>query len=154
MKARLDRCFSWWVRLRETNSKGMVNCYTCNKQEHWTKVDAGHFMSRVYISTRWVPTNVKPQCKACNIRSGEQYLYSLRLDQMYGPGTANRLYEQSRNKDTYTIEELETHVEYYETAVATILARRIKADRSFNRRVPQELTRRIRVDRSRRRDTR
>ena len=77
LTSRLDRCFSWFVRLRDADSKeSMVTCITCGKREHWTQVDAGHFISRKYVAARWMGINVHGQCKGCNESGGQQWLYS------------------------------------------------------------------------------
>ena len=62
LRNKLDRVFSWYVRLKDTDDAGNVSCITCGKVQHWLHVDAGHLISRKYMATRWLPVNVKPQC--------------------------------------------------------------------------------------------
>ncbi len=79
---KLDTVFSHYIRLRNANGNGYVECVTCGKQDHWKSMDCGHFMSRKYMSTRWHEDNCQVQCKSCNVfRYGEQYKYSLWLGQ-------------------------------------------------------------------------
>jgi hypothetical protein len=61
--ARLDRVFSQWVRSKDADHRGYVQCFTCGVWKHWKTVDAGHFQSRAKFSTRWDERNVKCQCK-------------------------------------------------------------------------------------------
>ena len=155
MTSRLDRCFSWFVRLRDSDSKGICECITCGKREHWTKVQAGHFISRKYIASRWMGINVFAQCAGCNMQSGgQQWLYSKALERMYGKGVCDEIFEIATTGKRPTNDKLKEWIEYYEAKVAAILAERIAADRSFNRSIPQDLTRRIHVDRSTRRSAR
>lgn len=95
----------------------MGECYTCGAVRHWTEVDAGHFMSRACMSTRWDETNVQFQCKRCNMRSGEQYLFSIHLDQEYGEGTAERLMIASKKTRKFTHAELEQMFHHYKRLV-------------------------------------
>lgn len=97
----------------------MGECYTCGAVRHWTEVDAGHFMSRACMSTRWDPDgNVQFQCKRCNgFRSGEQYLFSIHLDQEYGEGTAERLMIESKKTRKFTHAELEQMFHHYKRLV-------------------------------------
>lgn len=143
------------MRLRDSDSKGMVRCITCGKREHWTKVDAGHFISRKFLAARWMGINVHGQCKGCNMQSGgQQWLYSKALERMYGKGVCDEIYEIATTGKRATNDKLKEWIEYYEAKVAAILAERIAADRSFNRSIPQDLSRRIHVDRSTRRGAR
>ena len=50
---KLDRIFSEYIRKRDTNHKGQVECISCQKTFQYKEVDAGHFISRKYLRTRW-----------------------------------------------------------------------------------------------------
>lgn len=58
LKRELDAVFSQWVRM------GATTCYTCGKGG---TLQCGHFVSRLYLATRWEPDNCRPQCVGCNI---------------------------------------------------------------------------------------
>ena len=93
-----DKVFSEYIRRRYANHAEVVSCFTCGKKGHWKTMDAGHFMSRKFYSTRWNEENVQVQCKGCNIfRSGEQYMFGLQLDRKYGPGKSEELLQKSRS---------------------------------------------------------
>lgn len=149
LRNKLDRVFSWYVRLKDTDDAGKVSCITCGKVQHWLHVDAGHFISRKYMATRWLPVNVKPQCKGCNMQSGgEQWLYSKALVKLYGPGICETIHERATTEKPPSNEQIEEQIEYYSDRVAAIFAERIARNSGFNRNVPHGLPRRIRVDRS------
>ena len=76
---KLDTVFSEYIRRRYAKND-ITECVTCGKQDHWKKLQAGHFMSRKYYSTRWNEENVQVQCVACNVyRYGEQYKFGIYL---------------------------------------------------------------------------
>ena len=118
--ARLDKVFSQWVRSKDADHRGFVQCFTCGQFKHWKTVDAGHFQSRAKFATRWMcnpeegMVNVAPQCKSCNgFRSGEQFLFARRLDAEFGEGTAESIEQASNQTRKYSVEELEALIEVY-----------------------------------------
>ena len=111
---RLDKVFSQWVRRKDADHRGYVECWTCGKVLPWSRVDAGHFQSRAKFSTRWDEMNVKPQCKGCNgFRSGEQFKFARKLDAVYGDGTAEEIERISNQTRKYSVEELEALIDVY-----------------------------------------
>ena len=111
---RLDKVFSQWVRRKDADHRGYVECWTCGKVLPWSRVDAGHFQSRAKFSTRWDEMNVKPQCKGCNgFRSGEQFKFARKLDAVYGEGTAEEIERISNQARKYSVEELEALIDVY-----------------------------------------
>ena len=48
-----------------------VNCCTCGKTYHWTKIQAGHFIPAAQgNATRWDEKNIHSQCMRCNCNLG------------------------------------------------------------------------------------
>ena len=91
LKGKLDRLFSEYIRRRDADA-GYCRCVTCGKVQHWKEMDAGHFVPRDRIATRWDERNVHAQCRECNrFRSGQQFGHGRAIDRMYGSGTADRL---------------------------------------------------------------
>ena len=81
-------------------------------------MDAGHFMGRAALSTRWDERNVQFQCKKCNgFKSGEQYKYSKKLDEVYGDGTSEELYVLSKQLQRWSDAELDQAARHYKTRV-------------------------------------
>tara|TARA_R100000315_G_C5224120_1_gene135510 strand:- start:870 stop:1280 length:411 start_codon:yes stop_codon:yes gene_type:complete len=120
LKKELDKIFSLYIRLRDATPEGLVKCFTCDKISHYKiGMHAGHFMSRSRLATRWNDRgNVMPQCYRCNIHlSGNQYIYSLRLDEKYGEGTAKELEELSRQTIKMMRIDYEEMIEKYKKKV-------------------------------------
>lgn len=80
-KTKIDKPFHEYIRRRDAdNSTGYCSCITCNKPIHFTESDAGHFIGRQHLATRWNENNVHAQCRKCNrFEYGRQYEYSLAL---------------------------------------------------------------------------
>ena len=83
---KLDTIFSQYIRLRNSENE-ISTCFTCGKEDHWKKLQNGHFQSRKHYSTRWDETNCQVQCAGCNVfKYGEQYIFSQNLDSIFGEG--------------------------------------------------------------------
>ena len=101
---KLDVVFSQYIRLRNSDSRGMAKCFTCGKVDHWKKLQAGHFQSRRHYSTRWDEENVQVQCKSCNLfNQGMQYTFAKNL----GLDLAESLSLKSKNLVKFSSIELE-----------------------------------------------
>lgn len=109
---RIDGYFSKYVRQRNADRRGMVECWTCNKRGHWRNMDCGHFQSRQYFGGRWWLLNCAVQCKRCNAQSGEQYIFARRLDEVHGRGTARMVEQRARDGHTPPLSRL-IHLEKY-----------------------------------------
>jgi len=93
---KLDRIFSLYIRLRDSDKKGFCKCISCQKKFLFEDVDAGHFIGRRHLSTRYDPENVYAQCRYCNrYLSGNQYLYSISLEKIK-KGLPKKLLKKSR----------------------------------------------------------
>lgn len=85
---------SLYVRLRDSNEKGMCKCITCDKVGYFYNdcIQDGHFIGRQHLSTAFLAKNNNAQCEGCNkFGAGEQYLHGLAIDVKWGEGTANML---------------------------------------------------------------
>lgn len=67
LRKTLDTIFSRYVRQKDIGKYGLVPCYTCGIIKHWKELHCGHFMSRIYLNTRYDERNTRPQCVGCNI---------------------------------------------------------------------------------------
>ena len=63
---KLDTIFSQYIRLKDSNNE-VSTCFTCGKQDHWKKLQCGHFQSRKHYNTRWNENNCQVQCAGCNV---------------------------------------------------------------------------------------
>tara|TARA_R100000805_G_C3607519_1_gene107983 strand:+ start:337 stop:741 length:405 start_codon:yes stop_codon:yes gene_type:complete len=110
---RLDTVFSEYIRKKNADSKGYVTCITSGRKFHYSEVDAGHFISRKEMSTRWHEDNVHPQSRYDNrYRYGKQYEYGLALDRKK-KGLAKRLYKLSKETVKYSVNDLQDLLEKY-----------------------------------------
>ena len=114
---KLDNIFSQYIRLRYSKNE-ISECVTCGKQDHWKKLQAGHFVSRKHYATRWDEDNVQVQCSGCNVfRYGEQYLFSKYL----GVDLSEELLIRSRKIQKFTDNELLDMIELYNEKVNNLL---------------------------------
>ena len=93
-KTKIDKPFHEYIRRRDAdNDSGYCQCISCDKPIHFTESDAGHFISRGKLATRWDERNVKAQCRKCNrFEYGRQFEYSLKI----GTELAEQLLQDSR----------------------------------------------------------
>ena len=118
LKKELDKWFSLYIRLRDANEFGMVQCFTSNRVYHYKSMHAGHFMSRKRLSTRWCEWNVQPQSPADNLfNQGEQYKFGLNLDAKYGDGAAEELQIKSMQTLKMTRVDYDEKIGYYKDLV-------------------------------------
>ena len=119
LKKELDKWFSLYIRLREANEYGMCQCFTCGIVRGYKDgMQNGHFQSRKHLSTRFDEENCQVQCIKCNIfDSGQQYLFSLRLDAKFGEGTAEYLEGLARMTRKVTRADYEEKISYYKDCV-------------------------------------
>lgn len=114
----LDSYFSQYIRLRDANDEGYCQCCTCLKWYKWNNMDAGHFISRMFKSTRWNEKNCNPQCKSCNrFQSGKQYEHGLWINQKYGKDTAEIILIASKKTSHLTGFELKALGDHFRNEV-------------------------------------
>ena len=123
LKKELDTIFSVFIRLREANEFGYCQCHTCGVVRHYKDgMQNGHFQSRKHLATRFSEDgNCEVQCIKCNIfGSGEQYLFSIRLDEKYGEGRAEELQVLARTTLKISRVEYEEKISYYKSLVKNL----------------------------------
>ena len=93
----LDRIFSIYIRRVDAAHNGGVKCCTCPVCLHWKHMDAGHFISRKHLNTRWNEINCHAQCPECNrLNHGEEIKYKQFLINEYGENVPDMLRGESR----------------------------------------------------------
>lgn len=81
----LDKTFSEYIRLRDSDRYGTIRCISCGKRIKWKYADAGHYISRKNMSLRFDEKNVNAQCPICNrFRCGNLEKYRRGLMIKYG----------------------------------------------------------------------
>ncbi len=117
----LDTIFSQYIRLRYAKNE-IAECYTCNKKDHWKKLQAGHFASRRHYATRWNEDNVQVQCYGCNITNqGMQFEFGKRLCLKYDNNFADELMIKSKQIVKFADVELIDMIDYYKQKVNILL---------------------------------
>lgn len=66
LKKKLDLIFGSYIRARDKDHTGWAVCCTCDKPCRDGNVNAGHYISRGFLRTRYEETNVNAQCVNCN----------------------------------------------------------------------------------------
>tara|TARA_R110000744_G_scaffold139227_1_gene250231 strand:- start:379 stop:789 length:411 start_codon:yes stop_codon:yes gene_type:complete len=119
LKKDLDKWFSLFIRLRNANEYGMIQCFTCGVVRGYKDgMQNGHFQSRKHLATRFHEDNCQVQCIKCNMFSqGEQYKFGLKLDSKHGEGTAEELEFLARTTLKISRVEYEEKISYYKMLV-------------------------------------
>ena len=66
LKEKLDRVFSLYIRLRDTDENGYFRCPTCGRIKTFKDADCSHYWSRTHTSTRFDEDNCVTECRYCN----------------------------------------------------------------------------------------
>jgi len=121
---KLDRFFSKYIRLRDSDDMGYGKCCTCPKILFWKESHAGHFISRGNKLIRWDERNVHLQCPGCNTyRAGEQAEYLLFLENKYGREIVDELMKKKRDWNGVggpSIHEMRDMIEEYKEKVKAL----------------------------------
>jgi len=81
---KLDVIFSKYIRLRDS-SNGVFLCCSCTQYKPYEQADAGHFINRRWMATRWREDNVHAQCRSCNrFDEGNAIGYTMFMIDKYG----------------------------------------------------------------------
>ncbi len=118
LKAKLDKIFSEYIRLRDADNNGMVRCISCMKIDHWKNVDCGHFVNRGHMSTRYNEKNCNAQCRKCNrFDEGNSIGYSRGLIKKYGPGVIDELEVLKHQESHLSDFDYEVLIKHYQKEV-------------------------------------
>lgn len=101
LEKKLWNIFSKWIRrrdcLRTTGDPAWLLCFTCQKRTPFNEAHAGHFVRRGCKPLKFEPQNVQGQCAYCNCyRDGEQALFLVELEKLYGRHVVDQLLETER----------------------------------------------------------
>lgn len=100
--------FSLYIRYKYRKENGMVECYTCGKEQRpeGDRMQAGHWYTGhgnvVYLNEIYV----RIQCYSCNMgRGGMQGEFRDRIRAELGNRVVNKLLLEAKNTVKYTIED-------------------------------------------------
>jgi len=111
---KLDKIFSEYTRLKNTDENGICTCISCGKKAHWKNMDCGHFIKRQFMSVRFNENNCWPQDRYCNyFLQGNDANYRKNLVKKIGEQKVLLLEAQKRVTKKWTRFELEALIEHY-----------------------------------------
>ncbi len=111
--AKLDKVFSQYIRARDSKD-GYFVCCSCGRTLPAEQADAGHFINRRHMATRWLETNVHSQCRSDNrFKEGNASGYALFIIRKYGQKHLEYLDALKNETVKYSLGELELMIEDY-----------------------------------------
>ena len=95
-KAKADKWFSEWIRLRDSDENGIATCITSGRRIPWRQGDCGHYLSRAKEATRYDERNCHFQSKIHNQFQGGHFMeHGFRIEEKYGRGTCHALAQKA-----------------------------------------------------------
>ena len=118
LKAKLDKVFAEFIRLRDTMPNGFTRCISCGKIIPYAETDCGHYLNRQHTATRFDEMNCNAQCRSCN-RFDEGNIVGYRRGLVNKYGEKRVLLLESRKYDVKKYSEFEYKVliDYYQKKV-------------------------------------
>jgi hypothetical protein len=117
---KLDTVFSLYIRQRYSINE-ISKCFTCGKEDHYKKLQCGHFQSRKHYSTRWDEINCQVQCAGCNVfKYGEQFIFGKNLNLEFGEGTSEALYLKAKQIIKFSNNDLEDLITNYNSLITDL----------------------------------
>lgn len=127
LKAKLDRIFSEYIRLRDSDINGYCKCISCGKIEYWKDVDCGHFVNRSHMGTRYSEKNCNAQCRSCNrFDEGNNIGYMKGLISKYGVKVINELEARKYSLSQMTTFDYEVMIDHYKKEM-----KRLKSEKNL-----------------------
>lgn len=122
---KLDRVFSLYIRLRDAMPGGLTKCISCGHIKPFSSMDAGHYISRTHMATRFSEYNVHSECSYCNrFRADHLIDYRENLIRKIGQNMYDILLWQGKQTKKWSDFELQQLIVYYTEQVKTL--RKIK----------------------------
>ena len=121
LKAKLDRVFSEYIRLRDTaghSKEGYFRCISCGQIKPYSQADCGHYIGRQHMATRYNEINCNAQCRYCNrFNEGLKGAYRNGLVQKYGEDKVLLLESQQVKTAKISVFEYEEMIKYYQQKI-------------------------------------
>ncbi len=96
LKKELDKIFSLYIRHKYAKNR-KVSCYTCGAVKDIANIQNGHFVSRLYLATRYSEDNCRPQCVGCNLfGKGKTATFGANLERDCGAESVSRLFREAQ----------------------------------------------------------
>lgn len=119
-KAKLDKVFSLYIRLRDSRAfhYKAFRCISCGQIKPYRLMDCGHYFSRNNMATRWDEQNCHGECSHCNRFSGDHLVgYTESLKRKIGEKEYLKLCLRHNETKKWSLFELDYLIEYYSVLV-------------------------------------
>ena len=114
LKAKLDKEFSIFIRLRDCMPNGYFRCISCGKIKPLEQADCGHYHSRRHLFTRFDEDNAYAECRSCNRFSADHLIgYEKNLIAKIGQQKFNLLKVKAASTSKMSDFEYEQLIKYY-----------------------------------------
>jgi hypothetical protein len=114
LKAKLDKEFSLYIRLRDCMPNGYFRCISCGQIKPVGQADCGHYINRQHMNTRFDEMNCNAQCRHCNrFMEGNIQNYRKGLVAKYGVQRVMLLEAKQNITRQYSDFEYEQLIKYY-----------------------------------------
>jgi len=127
MKEKLDRVFSLYIRLRDSDENGVCKCISCGKPEFYADVDCGHFINRKHMSLRFSEINCNAQCRKCNrFDESNSEGYRRGLIAKHGEKIIDELYAMKHQVNKISNVEYSIAIKHYQNEI-----KRLKSEKNL-----------------------
>lgn len=122
LKAKLDKVFSQYIRLRDRMPGDVFRCISCGKIKPLNQADCGHYINRQHMATRFSEINCNAQCRSCNrFQEGNMSGYRLGLVQKHGETKVKILEMQKNDVRKYSEFEYMALISHYQKEIKRLL---------------------------------
>ena len=129
---KLDEIFSIFIRLRDSDSRGVGRCISCSTHVFWKKEDNGHYIGRQHKTVRWDEINCNLQCRHCNrFEEGLKAEYRVGLIQKYDLKTVELLELKQSNTSKISQFEMECLIKIYQEKVKKLESEKLLEGNQF-----------------------
>jgi len=121
-----DDIFSTFIRLRDSDEKGIVRCFICSAPLPWRQSQNMHFIDRDQMPTRYSEINCHAGCGLCNcFDMDHKNKYEVKMVVLYGASQVEALYlKAKRSLQKFMRFELEELIEFYSLKVKELKAKK------------------------------
>lgn len=121
-KAKLDKVFSRYIRLRDMMSGCVFRCISCGRIKSIKEADCGHYINRQHMAARYSEINCNAQCRQCNrFDEGNIQGYRRGLVAKYGEARIALLESTKYEVRKYSEFEYDVLIKHYEEEIKKLL---------------------------------
>ena len=114
LKKKAWKLLSEYIRRKDADEGGTVECYTCRKLFHWKELQGGHFVPGRSGSVLLDARIVRPQCVRCNVLLGGAYhAFTLRMIDEVGREKVEEYLALKHQVKKWNRSDLEAFIEEY-----------------------------------------